>query len=55
VRRPVVGTRVGLQFHDPTDAAAGVVVADQERAEQALCGLGGRCGEDRTIDDAQDG
>ena len=35
VRRPVVRARVGLELDDPPDAAAGVVVADQARAEQA--------------------
>jgi hypothetical protein len=55
VRRLVLGAHVGLQLHDPPDPATVGVIADQMGAEQASRGPDGRAGEDRAIDDAQDG
>jgi hypothetical protein len=54
VRGAIVRSAVGLELHDPPDAKAVVIVADQEAAEQAPSRHEGRLGEERALDD-QDG
>jgi hypothetical protein len=54
VRGAILGSAVGLELHDPPDAPARRIVANEEAAEQAPSRYEGRLGELRALDD-QDG
>jgi hypothetical protein len=56
VRRPVVGADVRLELDDPADPPTGLIVTDEERAEEAPRRVEGRPRQERPQDDwiAQD-
>jgi hypothetical protein len=45
VRRAILGTGIGLDLHDPADAAAAVALAHEQNPEQAARRLVHRAGE----------
>ncbi len=53
VRGQVLRAAVGLDLDDAPDPSPGLVVADEERAEQAAGGLGAVVREERPFEDAQ--
>ena len=52
--RPVIGAAIGLDLHDPADAAAGRVITDQPRPEQGAGRVLDRTGQPGAVRLAQE-